>query len=435
MKDVFLKYQNSVDRTPLIKTYGKLEGVNGLLLEGCGPTGSIGHLCFVQSSVSDLVGAEIVGFKNGKTLLMPLDHLHGVSLGMQIQNTCMPIQVSVGSELMGRVVSGIGLPIDGLGSIQTNKKIDIDNQPPDSYTRLRISESICTGVKVIDGLLTVGKGQRLGIFAGSGVGKSSLLGMIARNTNADVNVIALIGERGREVREFLEEDLGEEGLKRSVVVVVTGDESPLLRIRGAYVATAIAEFFRDQGSDVMFMMDSVTRFAMAQREVGLSLGEPPAMRGYTPSVFSSLQKLLERTGTGARGTITAFYTVLVEGDDENEPIADTVRGILDGHIILSRDLADKNHFPAVDVLSSISRVMKDVTSESQRELSGKLREILAIYKESEDLINIGAYVKGTNPKIEEAISKISTITQFLRQEIHEISSFSDTLSMLENIFS
>lgn len=433
MFDVFTKYQNAIDRTPIIKTYGRLESLNGLLIEGIGPIGSIGDLCQIYNNNGDVVFAEIVGFKHGKTLLMPLGHLQGISPGMKIENLRHPLQISVGDELLGRVLSGIAQPIDKLGSIQTKEKSDIDRHPPDPYLRKRITNIVSTGVRALDGIITAGQGQRLGIFAGSGIGKSTLLGMIARNTNADINVIALIGERGREVREFLENELGEEGLKKSVLITVTGDEPPLLRIRGAYVATAIAEYFRDKGKNVMFMMDSVTRFAMAQREVGLSIGEPPAMRGYTPSVFSTLQKLLERTGTGEVGTITAFYTVLVEGDDDNEPISDTVRGILDGHILLSRALADKNHFPAIDVSASISRVMRDVVSKEHIDLAGKLKEIVSTYRESEDLINIGAYVRGANPLIEEALVKMPLINNFLRQNIDEYSSYENTLEKLIEI--
>jgi len=432
MVEIFLKYQNAIDRTPIIKSYGKIESLNGLLIESIGPIGAIGDLCLIY--VKDTpIKAEIVGFKHGKTLLMPLGHLHGIAPGMKIENLRHPLRVGVGEELLGRVLSGIGEPIDSKGNIQTTEVSDIDRNPPDAYSRQRITKAITTGVRVIDGILTTGQGQRLGIFSGSGVGKSTLMGMIARNTNADVNVIALIGERGREVREFIENDLGEEGLKHSVIIVVTGDEPPLLRIRGAYIATAIAEFFRDQGKNVMFMMDSVTRLAMAQREVGLSIGEPPAMRGYTPSVFSILQKLLERTGTGVIGTITAFYTVLVEGDDDNEPISDTVRGILDGHILLSRALADRNHFPAIDISTSISRVMKDITSVEQKELAGRLRELITIYKESEDLINIGAYVRGVNPKIDEALMRINKINQFLIQGITEHSTYEETLITLREV--
>ncbi len=431
--DVFVKYQNAVERTPLLKTYGKLESLNGLMIEGIGPVGSIGDVCNIYDHHNNVVQAEIVGFRHGKTLLMPLSHLHGISPGMKIENLRHPLQISVGEQLLGRVLSGTGVPIDKLEPIRTTTKSAIDRTPPDPYLRQRITNVISTGIRAIDGILTTGQGQRLGIFAGSGVGKSTLMGMIARNTDADVNVIALIGERGREVREFLENELGEEGLKKSIIITVTGDEPPLLRIRGAYVATAIAEYFRDQGKNVMFMMDSVTRFAMAQREVGLSIGEPPAMRGYTPSVFSTLQKLLERTGTGETGTITAFYTVLVEGDDDNEPISDTVRGILDGHIVLSRALADKNHFPAIDVSASISRVMKDITTPEHMAIAGKLKEIISTYRESEDLINIGAYVRGANPIIDEALMKMPKINEFLKQQIEEHSSFEETMAQLQQI--
>lgn len=431
MDNVFEKYQNAIDRTPILKSYGKIEGLNGLLIESRGPLGSIGDLCLIYAQ--HIVKSEIVGFKNGKTMLMPLGHVQGIAPGMKVENLRHPLRVSVGTQLLGRVLSGTGEPIDNLGQIQTDEVRDIDQNPPDPYERQRISHIMSTGVRAIDSVLTTGQGQRLGIFAGSGVGKSTLMGMIARNTNADINIIALIGERGREVREFIENDLGEEGRKKSIIIAVTGDEPPLLRIRGAYIATAIAEYFRDQGQNVMFMMDSVTRFAMAQREVGLSLGEPPAMRGYTPSVFSSLQKLLERTGTGVVGSITAFYTVLVEGDDDNEPISDTVRGILDGHIVLSRHLADKNHFPAIDITSSISRVMKDITSDDHKILAGKLKELVATYKESEPLINIGAYMKGSNPLIDESIMKINAINTFLKQNISEYSSIEDTLAELTKI--
>ncbi|MGL4393766.1 MAG: flagellar protein export ATPase FliI [Brevinema sp.] len=429
MSEFTEKYQNALDRTPAIKSYGKIDGLDGLLIQSKGPLGAIGDLCLIHASTP--VKAEIVGFKNGKTLLMPLGHLQGISPGMKVENLRHPLRAPVGEELLGRVINGAGEAIDSFGHVTTDNMYEIDRTPPDPYERKRIEEIISTGVRAIDGALTTGQGQRLGIFAGSGVGKSTLMGMIARNTNADVNVIALIGERGREVREFLENDLGEEGRQKSVLVVVTGDEPPLLRIRGAYVATSIAEYFRDQGLNVMFMMDSVTRFAMAQREVGLSLGEPPAMRGYTPSVFSSLQKLLERTGTGKEGSITAFYTVLVEGDDDNEPISDTVRGILDGHIFLSRELADKNHFPAIDITASISRVMKDITSEDHKNSAGKMKQLIATYKESEPLINIGAYVKGSNPLIDESIKKMTGINAFLRQGIQEKSSLEETLDLLK----
>lgn len=433
MTDIFTKYQNALDRTPVLKSYGKIESLNGLLIEAKGPIGSIGDLCYIYTHAPNPIKAEIVGFKHNKTLLMPLGHIHGIAPNMKIENTRLPLQVAVGDELLGRVLGGDGLPIDDLGPVQTSTYTEIDRHPPDPYSRERIQEVMTTGIRAIDGILTAGVGQRLGIFAGSGVGKSTLLGMIARNTNADINIIALIGERGREVREFLDNDLGEEGRKNSVVIAVTGDEPPLLRLRGAYVATAIAEYFRDQGKKVMFMMDSITRFAMAQREIGLSLGEPPALRGYTPSVFSTLQKLLERTGTNDTGAITAFYTVLVEGDDSNEPISDTVRGILDGHIVLSRSLAEKNHFPAIDISASVSRAMKDITHPEHQALAGKLKELTATYRESEDLINIGAYVRGANPKIDESLTKIDKINQFLKQDITEKNNFEETITILDDI--
>jgi flagellum-specific ATP synthase len=353
---------------------------------------------------------------------------------MKILNLGRKMEVAVGPELLSRLIGGDGLPIDGKEDLKTKIVYPVDRNPPNAYQRKRIKEPIATGVRAIDGSLTVGKGQRIGIFSGSGVGKSTLLGMVARNTSADVNVIALIGERGREVRDFIERDLGEEGLKRSVVVVVTSDEPPLLRIRGAFVATAIAEYFRDQGLDVMFMMDSVTRFAMAQREVGLAIGEPPATKGYPPSVFSVLPRLLERTGTSDKGSITAFYTVLVEGDDVNEPISDAVRGILDGHIVLSRSLAMKNHYPAIDILASISRLMVEVADDTHQKAAGKLREVLATYREAEDLINIGAYVKGSNPRIDYALTKIERVEQFNKQGIFEKADFESTSAKLSAIF-
>lgn len=432
--DFLTKYENSVDRAVPMKTIGRVTDVVGISIEGNGPFASIGDVCVIGDDKSGRIKAEVVGFRNSRTLIMPLGEVRGISPGYRILNLGRKLEVPVGPELLGRVLSGDGTPIDGKGDILTENVYPVDNDPPNSFTRPRIQEPITTGVRSIDGLLTIGKGQRMGIFSGSGVGKSTLLGMVARNTSADVNVIALIGERGREVRDFLERDLGEEGLKRSVVVVVTSNEPPLVRIRGAYVATAIAEYFRDQGKDVMFMMDSVTRFAMAQREVGLATGEPPSTKGYTPSVFATLPRLLERTGTSEKGSITAFYTVLVEGDDVNEPISDTVRGILDGHIVLSRAMAQKNHYPAVDVLGSISRLMVDVTEEPHKQSAARLREVLATYREAEDLINIGAYVRGSNPGIDYALSRIDKIEAFTRQGIFEKSGFDETRNALQAIF-
>jgi len=434
-EDLYSKYEQALERVVPIKTVGRVTNVVGLTIEATGPFGAIGDVCWIETGENTRVRAEIAGFREKRTLIMPLGEVRGISPGMRVVNTRRKLEVAVGPEVLGRIIGGDGEPIDGHGVIQAPVVYPVDRQPPSAYERRRIQDVMVTGVRAIDGLLTVGKGQRIGIFSGSGVGKSTLLGMIARNTLADVNVIALIGERGREVREFIERDLGEEGLKRSVVVVVTSDEPPMRRIRGAYVATAIAEYFRDQGLDVMFMMDSVTRFAMAQREVGLSVGEVPATKGYTPSVFSMLPKLLERTGTSEKGSITAFYTVLVEGDDVNEPISDTVRGILDGHIVLSRQLAQKNHYPAIDVLASISRLMVDITSEEHRMLAARVKELLATYREAEDLIRIGAYVKGSDPRIDEALLRISGIESFLRQGIFEKVTFEETMDHLQRVLS
>ncbi len=435
-RDVFEKYEKSLDRAVTIKTLGKVSDVVGISIESIGPFSSIGDVCLIDTNdqTHGTLKAEVVGFKKNKTLIMPLGKVKGISPGIRIMNLGRKLEIPVGYELLGRILRGDGTPIDGKGVVKASDYYPVDRNPPDAYRRKRITEPITTGIKAIDGVLTVGKGQRIGIFSGSGVGKSTLLGMVARNTTADVNVIGLIGERGREVRDFIERDLGVEGLKRSVVVSVTSNEPPLMRIRGAYVATTIAEYFRDQGLDVMLMMDSITRFAMSQREIGLAVGEPPATKGYTPSVFSVLPRLLERTGAAEKGTITAFYTVLVEGDDVNEPISDAVRGILDGHIILSRSLAARNHYPAVDILGSISRLMVDVTSDVHQANANRLREVLATYNDAEDLINIGAYVKGSNPSIDFALAKIQKINQFTKQGIFEKSSYEETLAKLNSIF-
>lgn len=431
---IFTKYENAVGRAVPIKTMGRVSNLVGISIESIGPFSRIGDVCRIQNEEGRQILAEVVGFKNNKTLIMPLNEVRGISPGQKIINLGHKMEVPVGEELLGRILSGDGFPIDGQGDIRTEIKYPVDNTPPSAYDRQRIHEIMSTGIRAIDGMLTVGKGQRVGIFSGSGVGKSTLLGMIARNTAADVNVIALIGERGREVREFIERDLGEEGLKRSVVVVVTGNEPPMLRIRGAYVATAIAEYFRDQGKDVMFMMDSVTRFAMAQREVGLAVGEPPATRGYPPSVFSLLPRLLERTGASQVGTITAFYTVLVEGDDVNEPVSDAVRGILDGHIVLSRAMAAQNHYPSIDILGSVSRLMVDIVTPEHLETANLMKESLARYREAEDLINIGAYVRGANPRVDYAVAHIEGINNFLRQGIFEKTDFPQTLGQLQSVF-
>lgn len=399
--------------------YGKVSSAVGLLIEAKGLEASLGSLYTIHVDEKTKVQAEVVGIKDKHTLLMPFDQIEGLKAGVWIEPIKQPLTIQVGNCLLGRVIDANGIPIDGLGPLTDTVAFPVHNSPPGPLERENINEALRTGVRAIDAFITIGKGQRMGIFAGSGVGKSVLMGMIAKNSSADINVIALIGERGREVREFIEDALGPDGLARSVVVAVTSDKAAMSRIKGAYVATAIAEFFRDQGQDVMLMMDSVTRVAMAQREIGLASGEPPTTKGYTPSVFAVLPRLLERAGRTHRGSITGLYTVLVDNDDMTEPVADAVRSIIDGHIVLSRSLAHKNHFPAVDVLESVSRVMPKVVSSEQRKISQKARELLAIYRESEDLVNIGAYVKGSNPKIDEAVAKIDALNDFLRQDMHE----------------
>lgn len=433
------RYRTQVGRLDTIRANGLVTQVIGLVIESSGPTAQIGEICEIRHEArrgSPSVMAEVVGFKAKYVLLMPLGEMAGIKPGSEVIATGHTHHVAVGEPLLGRVLDGLGAPADGRGALAGPgiRHASVNAAPPDALTRRRITEPIQLGIRAIDSLLTLGKGQRMGIFAGSGVGKSTILGMIARNTTADVNVICLVGERGREVREFLESDLGDEGLRRSVVVIATSDKPPLVRLKASLVATTIAEHFRDQGKDVMLMMDSVTRLAQSQREVGLAVGEPPTTRGYTPSVFALLPKILERSGTGERGTMTALYTVLVEGDDENEPIADTVRGILDGHIWLSRDLAARNHYPAIDVSRSVSRVMPQITSVAQREAAGQLRETLAVYKEAEDLINIGAYEAGSNPRIDRARQRIEPIRAFLRQGVHERMTFDETAAALGSLF-
>jgi len=431
----FQKFSDAIKRISAIKQNGKVKRVVGLVIESQGPAAQIGELCHVYVSRNDPpVAAEVVGFKENRVLLMPLGDMSGIKPGSEVIASGRSLSVGVGEALLGRVVDGLGRPIDGKGPLLCRKDYPLHNTPPDPLTRKRIREHLALGVRAIDGILACGRGQRVGIFSGSGVGKSTLLGMIARNTEADVNVIGLIGERGREVRDFIEKDLGEEGLSRSVVVVATSDQPALIRLKGAFTATAFAEYFRDRGNDVMLMMDSVTRFAMAQREVGLAIGEPPATRGYTPSVFALLPKLLERSGTARQGSVTGLYTVLVEADDMNEPIADAVRGILDGHIVLSRKIASQNHYPAIDVLMSVSRVMPDIADKEHLAVAGRLRDILATYREAEDLINIGAYVSGSNPRIDYAIELIDEVNSFLRQEVHDREDFDHTVSRLISIF-
>ena len=435
MEPNLIKFARAIEDTEPIKMSGKVTQVVGLVIESKGPNVSLGELCYIKSRFPNVepIPAEVVGFREGLVLLMPIGEMQGIGPGCEVLSAQKTLRVKVGMELLGRVLDGLGNPMDGKGPILSKTEYPLHAEPPDPLQRPRIKDSLYVGVRAIDGLITLGSGQRIGIMAGSGVGKSTLLSMIARNTEADISVISLVGERGREVRDFIERDLGEEGLKRSVVVVATSDKPALVRIKGAMTATAIAEYFRDQGRRVVLMMDSVTRFAMAQREVGLTIGEPPATRGYTPSVFALLPRLLERAGTSARGSITGIYTVLVDGDDMNEPIADAVRSILDGHIVLSRAIAAQNHFPAIDILASVSRVMTDVVTKEHREAAQHMRALMAVYKEAEDLIHIGAYVKGSSKRIDEAIEKIDAINDFLCQGVFDVTSFEDMKKTLESI--
>ncbi len=431
MSDIFTKYITKVEQTETIHFTGYVVGVKGMLIESCGPQSVIGELCTIHiPSTDSTILAEVVGLNEKVVQLMAYGETTGIEIGSSVVSSGKVLQVAVSPKLLGRVLDATGKSYDRKTDVISDEYYPVVASPPDPLERKTITEKIVTGVRSIDSLLTVGKGQRLGIFAGSGVGKSTILGMIARNTNADVNVIALIGERGREVIDFIERDLGEEGLKKSVVVAATSDQSPLSRLRGAYTATAIAEYFRDQGKDVMLMFDSVTRFARAQREIGLTIGEPPAQKGYTPSVFETLPKLLERSGTSLKGSITGFYTVLVEGDDLEEPISDNVRGILDGHIVLSRRLAQAYHFPAIDVLSSISRLSKRVTGPKTQEAVAKVRKLMAAYSESEDMISVGAYQKGSNPVIDAAIDAHPHINNFLIQDEFEQTDIKDTMKGL-----
>jgi flagellum-specific ATP synthase len=428
------KYLGLIQSVDLVRQNGKVRQVIGVVIESVGPNMAIGETCHIQyKRTAEPVLAEVVGFRDNKVLIMPLGDLMGIGAGSDVVSLGKPLEIAVTDQLLGRVLDGLGHPMDGKGRIFAEKRAPIVASPPDALSRRRITQPLPLGIRAIDGLITCGKGQRVGIFAGSGVGKSTILGMIARNTAADVNVIALIGERGKEVRDFIERDLGEEGLRRSVVIVSTSDQPALVRIKAAFVATTIAEYFRDQGLDVMLMMDSVTRFAMAQREVGLAIGEPTTTRGYTPSVFALLPKLLERAGTSSSGTITGLYSVLVDGDDMNEPVADAVRSILDGHIVLSRKLAAANHYPAIDVLSSVSRVMPDVVDQNQFSAASAVRDLLATYRDAEDLINIGAYVSGSNPRVDLALSKIEAIRYFLRQGVYETAGFDESIAQLMSV--
>ncbi|MFN7250840.1 MAG: flagellar protein export ATPase FliI [Anaerobacillus sp.] len=430
-----MRVANLIDRVSTIdsfKNYGKVTRVVGLTIESKGPQVSIGELCYIiiGKATKRKVMAEVVGFRDEMVLLMPFTTVHDISPGSLVEATKKPLQVKVGSGLIGHIVDGLGQPLNGLELPNGLRPYPTENPPPNPLSRPRIYEPLSLGVRAIDSLFTVGKGQRMGIFAGSGVGKSTLMSMIAKNSEADVNVIALIGERGREVRDFIERDLGEDGLRKTVVVVATSDQPALMRIKGAMTATAIAEYYRDQGLNVTLMMDSVTRFAMAQREIGLAIGEPPTTKGYTPSVFAYLPKLLERSGTNEFGTITAFYTVLVDGDDMNEPIADAVRGILDGHLVLDRKLANKGQFPAINPLRSISRVMNDIVEPSHRYAADRLRQLLAIYTDSEDLINIGAYKRGASKEVDEAIQAYPDIINFIKQSTEEIVTFNQAVHLL-----
>lgn len=431
----FDRYEALLDRS-YVKHLGKVAKVVGLTIESIGPMAKLNDLCLIRSnSAAGVVKAEVVGFRDDRVLLMPYDNVEGVGLGSWVENTGAPLQVPVSEELLGLTLDGVGEPMnaDSLGADCAHYSVEA--APPDPLSRKIIDEVLTLGVKAVDGLLTIGKGQRIGIFAGSGVGKSTLMGMFARNTKADINVIALIGERGREVREFIERDLGEEGMRRSVVVVATSDKPALIRKKAAQTATAIAEYFRDQGKDVSLMMDSLTRFSMAQREIGLASGEPPVSRGYPPSVYAQMPKLLERAGNSDRGSITGLYTVLVDGDDFNEPITDTARGILDGHIVLSRQMAQKNHYPAIDILQSISRVMSSIITKEHKVAAGKMKQVLATYQEAEDLINIGAYKAGSNPDIDFAIDKIRAVNAFLQQQTDEKYTFEESLQQMLDIFS
>jgi type III secretion system H+-transporting two-sector ATPase len=428
-------YISAIDWISSVEVRGRVTELVGLLIRASVPGARVGELCLIHSPHrAKALRAEVVGFRGSEVILMPLGDVSDVAMGAEVVPTGTSLMIKVGEDLMGRVLDGLGEPLDGKGVLENAVEKIVSARPPDPMKRQRVIKQLKTGIKALDAILTVGEGQRVGIFAAAGVGKSTTLGMLARNTEADVNVIALIGERGREVRDFLEQDLGEEGMKRSVVVVATSNEPSLIRMKAAFVATAIAEYFRDQGKKVLFLMDSVTRFARALREVGLAAGEPPARSGFPPSVFSELPRLLERTGNSDKGSITAFYTVLVEGDDMNEPIADETRSILDGHIVLSRKLATQNHYPAIDVNESVSRVMSGIVEIQQLNAAAKLREVLATYEAQKDLILIGAYKKGSDPQTDYAISKIDAVNKFLKQGINEKISADEAVQRLKQLF-
>ena len=428
------KLSELIRNTESVSYIGKIENIVGMSIESSGNKASIGDIAMIYSEDKHKqIPVEVVGFKNDKIQLMAYENMSGVAAGSFVRNTKKRLKIPVGEFLRGRVIDAMGRPMDGLGEFESQRHYYVENSYTNPLERPPITDTLEFGVKAIDGLNTVGKGQRIGIFAGSGVGKSTLLGMIARNVKADINVIALVSERGREVREFIEKDLGPEGLKRSILVVATSDQPAMLRMKCPLVATTIAEYFKDQGKDVLLMMDSLTRFAMAQREIGLAIGEPPIARGYTPSIYAEFPKLLERSGKFEKGSITGVYTVLVEGDDTNEPIADTVRGILDGHIVLSRKLANANHFPAIDVNASISRLMANIVPEEHKAVASKMRDILSIYSKNEDLIAIGAYKAGTNPKLDYAIDKIEKVNQFLMQKIDESFHADEIFQMMKEV--
>ena len=427
-------YLGILRNAELIREHGKVRQVIGVLVESRGPVVAVGETCRIRyKRNAEPVLAEVVGFRDDNVLLMPLGEMAGIGAGSEVEALGVPLEIGVTDQLLGRVLDGLGRPMDGLGKIFAEHRAEVVASPPPALSRRRVTEPLSVGIRAIDGLLTCGKGQRVGIFSGSGVGKSTVLGMIARNTSADVNVIALVGERGKEVRDFIERDLGEAGLRRSVVIVSTSDQPALVRMKAALVAMTVAEYFRDAGLDVMFMMDSVTRFAMAQREIGLAIGEPTTTRGYTPSVFAMLPRLLERAGTSERGTITGLFSVLVEGDDVNEPVADAVRSILDGHIVLSRKLASANQYPAIDVLQSVSRVMPEIVDANHLSAASAARDILSTYRDAEDLVNIGAYVSGSNPRVDLALSKIEGLRHYLRQGVYEVSNYEQSVRQLMSV--
>lgn len=414
---------------------GKVKNIVGMMIEATGLNAKVGNICYVSEPTEPgtKLMAEVVGFRDETLLLMAYGDVKGIGPGSIVENTEHKLRIPVGDFLRGRTIDAIGRPIDGLGAFENPDYYDIDANYINPLERPRITECLTYGIKAIDGMMTIGKGQRMGIFAGSGVGKSTLMGMIAKNVKSDINVIALVGERGRELKEFIEKDLGEEGLARSILVVATSDQPAMFRVKCASVATTIAEYFKDQGKDVLLMMDSLTRFAMAQREIGLATGEPPIARGYTPSIYAELPKLLERSGNFKTGSITGIYTVLVEGDDTNEPIADTVRGIIDGHIVLSRKLANENHYPAIDVNASISRLMSDIAAPEHKQAATKIRDLLALHAQNADLISIGAYKPGMNPKLDLAVQKIDSINAFLTQQVDEKFSFEETLASMKQL--